>query len=153
MQGKCYALANYRSERRRGKTMNKRLAALGITSLAVAIFALLWYVAGGFRMPEMVILASMISASIAYLFYEAIACAKIRKSLFPVNLVRRLDAKELARIFGPVALLPTAAITLSRYAYKSSIAPLRLYVLFVLLFLVGWALGTVETSRLIEEKE
>jgi hypothetical protein len=99
------------------------------------------------------LIAVAIAISIAYLFLEALSCQSVRGSILKINLRRKLDIKEVARIIGPIALLPAASIIIAQQSLASSVKPLRLYVLFVLLFLVGWAMGTVETANLIDEDE
>ncbi|MBS3908884.1 MAG: hypothetical protein KGZ93_04580 [Actinobacteria bacterium] len=133
--------------------MNKRMAALGITVLTLMVFGVLWYVAGGLRMVEVAVIAAAVSLSVAYLFYEALSCRKIHRHILGIRVFRRLDLKEFSRIFGAVTLLPLSSVIVSRYALDASVSPIRLYVLFVLLLLVGWALGTVETSKLIAEDD
>jgi len=134
-------------------TMNKALATLKIVAFTVIVYGMLWYVSGGLSMPEMVLATIIISISIAYLFYEALSCRKLGKRNLKLGIFRRLDIREFARIFGAIALLPTAALILSEYTFSGLIKPIRLYVLFVLLFFVGWAVGTVETAKLLEENK
>gem|GEM_PF-2212852 len=129
------------------------MAALGITVLTLMVFGVLWYVAGGLRMVEVAVIAAAVSLSVAYLFYEALSCRKIHRHILGIRVFRRLDLKEFSRIFGAVTLLPLSSVIVSRYALDASVSPIRLYVLFVLLLLVGWALGTVETSKLIAEDD
>jgi len=117
------------------------------------VFGVLWYVAGGLRMVEVAVIAAAVSLSVAYLFYEALSCRKIHRHILGIRVFRRLDLKEFSRIFGAVTLLPLSSVIVSRYALDASVSPIRLYVLFVLLLLVGWALGTVETSKLIAEDD
>lgn len=133
--------------------MDRWKAALEITVLTIAVYGAVWYVAGGLYMVEVAVIALAVSISIAYLFYEALSCRKLRRHIMGLRIFRRLDLKEFYRVFGPVALLPLASIIIARYTLESSISPIRLYILFVLLFLVGWALGTVETAKLIDDDD
>ena len=121
--------------------------------LTSIVFGVLWYVAGGLHMVEVAVIAFAVSLSVAYLFYEALSCRRIHRHIMGIRFFRRLDLKEFSRIFGAVTLLPLSSVIISKYTLDSSIAPIRLYVLFVLLLLVGWALGTVETAKLIPEDD
>ncbi|MCL6472138.1 MAG: hypothetical protein K6T91_04925 [Firmicutes bacterium] len=132
----------------------KRLWAIAVmVAIAVAVFAAQWYVANGLMPPGLATIAIFISLSISYLFYEALSCRRIRDTVVRINLRRKLDFKEFLRIIGAVALLPMSSLLLSKYVFNGAVKPVRLYVLLVLLFLVGWAVGTVETSKLIESQE
>ncbi|HZD60493.1 MAG TPA: hypothetical protein VE439_08600 [Anaerolineae bacterium] len=124
-----------------------------IATIAAIILGIQWYVEGGLVNPELALVVVVISISIAYLFYQAFSYERVRKNLTVTSIFRRLDIKEFSRIFGAIALLPTASIILSRYTLNSAVRPLRLYILFVLLFLAGWAMGTVETTELFKDKE
>lgn len=133
--------------------MHSRTQVVAIAALTLPIYGILLYVASGHIPLEMHVLALVISASVAYLFYEALSCRRVRPNLLQINLRRKLDLKEVSRIFGAVSLLPAAAIIMSQQSIRSAVQPLKLYVLFVLLFLAGWALGTVETAKFIESEE
>lgn len=133
--------------------MNSRMAALGIAGLTSIVFGVLWYAAGGLLMVEVAVIALAVSLSVAYLFYEALSCRRIHRHIMGIRFFRRLDLKEFSRIFGAVTLLPLSSVIISKYTLDSSISPIRLYVLFVLLLLVGWALGTVETAKLIADDD
>lgn len=124
-----------------------------MAAIAAAVFGAQWYVANGQMSAELIIIAVLISLSIAYLFYEALSCRRIRDGIVGINLRRKLDFKEFSRIIGAIALLPLSSLLLSKYVFNGSVRPIRLYVLLVLLFLVGWAVGTVETSKLIDSQE
>ncbi|HEY3374092.1 MAG TPA: hypothetical protein VGK02_03400 [Candidatus Aquicultor sp.] len=133
--------------------MTRRAQVVAIIGLALPLYGILWYVAGAFLSIGINLIAVAIAISIAYLFLEALSCQSVRGSILKINLRRKLDIKEVARIIGPIALLPAASIIIAQQSLASSVKPLRLYVLFVLLFLVGWAMGTVETANLIDEDE
>jgi len=130
--------------------LNRLVTAAIIIALAFPVYGILWYVADGLHTLPLVMFTLVISVSIGYLFFEALSCRRVRGRMLGIDIRRRIDFKEFSRVFGAIAILPAASIIISKFTLNDAVKPIRLYLFFVLVFLVGWALGTVETSRIYE---
>ncbi len=133
--------------------MKRGLAVVTVIALSIPVITILWYISSGHFTSTIAAVAILISLSIGYLFYEALSYRPIRGETLRISLRRRLDIKEFSRIFGAIALLPVASVIISNYTLRGAVKPIRLYLIFVLIFLVGWAFGTVETSKIIQAED
>jgi len=130
--------------------LKRSVAAAIVIVLALPVYGILWYVANGLHTLPLIMFTLVISLSIGYLFFEALSCRSVRGRMLDINIRRRIDFKEFSRVFGAIAILPAASIIISTFTLNDAVKPIRLYLFFVLVFMVGWALGTVETSRIYE---